>query len=596
MNKIKTLIANIAQSLTSILSGTMLFLFSISIFITGTVMTPEFHRELFVKYDLYSHAETVIDSTVKELFKNSVTQLNQPDEQQKELFNIVENSTSPQMIKMNLDSMREGIFEYFRGEKNSLPDIYIDTKPLSDNNINDANTADEQIKLQSRIKKINLNAILLSLNQKNISDQLLFIKLVYFIISCLPALSLTLIALLGLIAFVLCKKPGELLKWSFFALVISAILCILSGVSVMAYLYRVLPPQANNIKNLIALDSGLIYSYIKACLYPVMVFSFSLAAILISGAILMIILNNSLLKLLQKGINSAEGILSKVPGYSKKTVKYCATALLFLLVLSASYYTLYGYYRDFNENNLSSAMSKITSKNTVTQVISAKDDTIYTLQIKLLDSKTGKAIPNIKINASGKSEIPDRYNNVNGITDEKGMVKFTLGKGNFYIEFSPVSLSCDYVLPSPFYYELKSAGTTIITINLDIDDTKVRNEGIVEIEVLGDQNLPLENLELTVISSSIDTDSDEGNEENKENEDNESNEDKKEIPDKYFSITNKEGLSVFKLPEGNYSVKFTSLTLHEQYIIPEPFNINITRDITTRYTIRLVKKAPGSNN
>jgi len=220
-------------------------------------------------------------------------------------------------------------------------------------------------------------------------------------------------------------------------------------------------------------------------------------------------------------------------------------------------------------------MLKITNKNTTTQVISAKDETIYTLQIKLIDSKTGKAIPNIKINVSGKSEIPDRYNNVHGITDEKGVVKFTLGKGNFNLVFSPVTLPCEYMLPTPFFYELKSVGTTIVTINLDLDDSNTKNEGIVEIEVLGDENLPVENLELAVISNS----------EDKKN--------KEDMPDKHFSITNKEGLSVFKLSEGKYHVEFSSQKFPEQYTLPEPFNISISRDITTRYTIRLVKKTTG---
>ncbi|NLD47124.1 MAG: hypothetical protein GX660_07980 [Clostridiaceae bacterium] len=571
MKKIKILVRNIALISTSILSGILLFIFSASIFITSTILTPDFHMDLFEKYDLYSHAETAIDNTLKNIFKNSGTQINQFDDQQKELLNVVENSTSPQMVRMNLDSIREGIFQYFRGDKNFLPDIYIDTKSLSDNNIYDDKKADEQVKLQSKIKKINLSAILLSLNRKDISDYILLVKLVYFIISYLPVLSLALLALLSLISFILCNKPGKLPRWLFFTLIIAAILCIISAVFIFAFLYRILPSSIYINEAFIVFDSGLIISYIKACLSPVMIFSFSLAAIFITCAFLLLFAKN----FLQKYVSASAVILSRLSNSCKKTVKYCITAFLFIFVLFSLSFKLYGFYRDFNENNLSSAMLKITNKNTTTQVISAKDETIYTLQIKLIDSKTGKAIPNIKINVSGKSEIPDRYNNVHGITDEKGVVKFTLGKGNFNLVFSPVTLPCEYMLPTPFFYELKSVGTTIVTINLDLDDSNTKNEGIVEIEVLGDENLPVENLELAVISNS----------EDKKN--------KEDMPDKHFSITNKEGLSVFKLSEGKYHVEFSSQKFPEQYTLPEPFNISISRDITTRYTIRLVKKTTG---
>ena len=50
-------------------------------------------------------------------------------------------------------------------------------------------------------------------------------------------------------------------------------------------------------------------------------------------------------------------------------------------------------------------------------------------------------------------------------------------------------LSDNYIIPSPFYFDLTSVGTTIITINLD--KYNEMETGIVEIEILDENNEPL---------------------------------------------------------------------------------------------------------
>jgi len=122
------------------------------------------------------------------------------------------------------------------------------------------------------------------------------------------------------------------------------------------------------------------------------------------------------------------------------------------------------------------------------------------LQIKLVDAKGQLSDFGIQINVNGKTDNPEKYYNIAGETDETGTVKFTLGKGTFHLAFSPAEGSTDYILPSPFFYELKSVGTTMLTVNLSKNQALTQSTGITEIEVLDENNHPVEGIELYVDS------------------------------------------------------------------------------------------------
>jgi len=110
-------------------------------------------------------------------------------------------------------------------------------------------------------------------------------------------------------------------------------------------------------------------------------------------------------------------------------------------------------------------ISRLTNSNSYTEVISAKDDTIYMLQIKLVDAKDNSPISGIQINVNGKRTIPKSTTT----SQAKPMKPAPLNshwEGNLSPGIFSAEGSTDYILPSPFFYELKSVGTTMLTVNL----------------------------------------------------------------------------------------------------------------------------------
>ena len=71
-------------------------------------------------------------------------------------------------------------------------------------------------------------------------------------------------------------------------------------------------------------------------------------------------------------------------------------------------YNVHSFKKDFNANNFSNIVSKYTNYNSATEVVSAKNETIYTLQINLVDSDTNDPVENIEIKVDGKTETGDR--------------------------------------------------------------------------------------------------------------------------------------------------------------------------------------------
>lgn len=593
MNNLYKYSKNVVLFITSSLAGIMLFLWTISLNLGISVMTPDFHRDLFEKNNIYDEAQSEINNMVHSIFIDLSSQSPQLSEQQKEIFTILQDSISPEMVKINLDTITDGLFKYFNDEKSFLPDIIIDTDSLSSKNPNEAaedsledfpDTTNSEYVL-SKIKRVSLNAILLSINRGDILDMLLFIKFFYFTVDFVPIFCALILALLFLKALLFSKNSKEMLKWLSGLLMTCGILNIIAAILCLVYSFRILPRNMYMLSMTIPLKSKVLLSYIQDCLTPIIIFC-------ITSGILMALLSFLVSSL--KGATDKFSSLSifklKLPAKHKKIMEYAVIMLLLVFSLSFLSFEVYSYKKDFDSNNFSNLISKLTNSNSYTEIISAKDDTIYTLLIKLVDVEDKSPVSGIQISVTGKTDNPEKHHNIAGITDETGSVKFTLGKGTFHLIFSPVHEATDYILPSPFFCDLKSVGTTMLTVNIDKHEAITQSSGIAEIEVMDENNLPVEGIELYVDSvqqATQDTEPTPSEESTgslavqyTEESDN---------SNKFFSLTNEEGIAVFKLPSGLYTINFSPDKFPRGYKAPESFEINCSPDLTTRYTIRLVK-------
>jgi len=131
MNNLYKYTKNIALFITSSLAGIILFVWIMSINLGTSVMTSGFHKKLLEKNNIYDEVQNEINNLVQSIFTDLSRQLPQLGDQQEEILAILEGSISPQMVKTNLDTIADGLFKYFNGEKSFLPDIIIDTDPTS---------------------------------------------------------------------------------------------------------------------------------------------------------------------------------------------------------------------------------------------------------------------------------------------------------------------------------------------------------------------------------------------------------------------------------------------------------------------------------
>lgn len=581
MKVLTKVLKNILFITAIVITGLCLFAFILSIDINKTLMTSQYHQKLLAKNDVYSYANELIANSMGDI---SASLKVQSAAQNIELLEILENSTSPKMIKMNIDLINEQLFQYFRGERKSLPDLYIDLNtPASNKQALQISSAgsNNTSEISGKIKKINLHAILLTLNRTDILDNLTLVKFISFVISHITGLSILLAALMLLIISLIYRKPEAVIKWFAFVLLSCGIFYIASAIFLLFCSYKLLPDSMYMISMIIPIKSELIKSYIHDSILPLIVFCFIPGILFPVVSILIHLFNKKLAKIAR----AIKLLASKLPIKSKNILKYGVMAFVMVSIVSGMCFNLYAFKSGYESNSFSSVVSKLTNTNTVTQVISAKDASIYTFQAKLVDTKTGQPIPNIQVNAVGESKLPKKYFNVSQTTDEDGSVKFRLGEGKFHLSFSSPKFSSDYNLPSPFFYELKTAGTTILTVNLDKQEIIKPADGIGEIEVLDENNMPVENSEF-YLEEKIDLEPEKISEQTDASK---VSSDTKTV--KFYSVTNQEGIAVFKLPPGNYKTGVTSSKFPEGYILPQSFEMSISSDYVTRYTIRLSKEA-----
>ena len=563
---------------TIVLTGLCLFTFILSLNINNTLMNSKYHETLLIKNGVYSYVNDLISTSLNDIFKD--IKVEESNDQNAEFLKILKNTTSPEMINMNINTITEQIFQYFRGERKNLPDLHIDINPILNQNESSGDNvhqADQDI--SSQIKKINLQSILLTLNRTDILDQLKIIKFFYFVASHITGLSMLFAILMLLLISMLYKESGVIIKWITSALLICGIFNLAISIALFIFLNKFLPDSAYLFTIALPLNSELIISYIKDLLFPLSLFCLIIGIVFSILSTLIYLYRAKFVKILIV----VKALMSKLPVKSKRVLKYGVMTFVLIFIVFGMGFNLYAFKSGYDSNSFSTVVSRLTNANTVTQVISAKDDTIYTLQVKLKDSTTDAPIPNIKISVAGQSKTPKKYYNVSEITDEEGSAKFVLGQGTFHLSFTSPTFSNEYTLPSPFFYEIKSAGITILTVNMEKNKPA---DGIAEIQVLNEENIPVKNLEL-YLDEEIEMEQDlEHNEDSPV-----STEDKTR---KYFSVTNNEGIAVFKLPPGKYNARFSESKIPEDYAIPENFEINISSDYVTRYTIRITNRLEES--
>ena len=547
--------------MTAVFAGICLFLAFTAYQTNKTLLDAEFHKQLFDENHISTQAQKVLSSSMKEYMSDLKKNSPNTFEQYTGIFSILEKSLTPEMVKINLDSMRQELFQYFKGQRKFLPDIYLSNPTqIKKDNVSNSNDPTQAL---TKIDKINLSAILLYINRSDISDTLFELKFIYYAVEATPSFSLLLFLFFFLAGLVLCVKPVHAVKWMSLFLLSFGFFSFITGIGLTLYNAFILPENISPLAMSLPLGSDGIANYLKDCISPI---SRTLSVI---GFLLMLIsLGLFYLPIIFRGFFSKTNENSTKQSHKRhRLMKRTAYLLLCLVVVSAIFYKVNITKIDFEDNDFATALSKLKNTNTVTEVISATREALYVLNIKLVDNKTKMPIPNTQMIVSGKSSLLKKSFNEIATTDDTGVAKYTLDKGSFRVSFFPNLFPTNYQIPSPIFMDMKSPGTTLLTINLDMTPENVRQKwGIAEIELLDKDNKPVPNIELSVQSPVY----------------------APGYPDHVFSYTDSEGIASFKLNEGNYTVGVVDSNFPVKYQIPIPINIYLTSHNLNRYTLRLV--------
>ena len=540
----------------------------------NSLFDSELHMKVLNQSNIYSQTGTILKNSLDDYLKTLDSGSSESLKQQEELISFINKAITPEMIKLNIDSIIKGLLQYFKNESRFLPDIYInpvEEKPLQE--LQTITDMDDKVSGESltKIDKINLSIILMYMNRSDITDKLSVIRLFQFTLAKIPLLAGLLFAITLLSVLLLLKNKRELGGLINLVALITGCTFVMSGIALFIYLYYVLPANPSFISLSVPLQADTAVVYIQSWLYSSALFLLiaGIASILLVPVFKLFISLASVwrdLFWIKKSIPFKNRQL-KICGkkYGTKPV-FAAISLLFILLLA---FICFGSLKsEFLANDLTVAVERMKGITAFSRVVFAQDAAVNTLELRMMDRKTNTPVQGIYTQISGKSAISGSSFNEAVASDYDGKSKTTLDIGSYKLSFDSTRFPAEYKLPPPYLFEMEAAGSTVITISLDkIEEPK---PGIIEMQILDKDNQPVKGIELALVNTETESESIAEN--------------------NSFSFTNSEGVAAFRTEAGIYRISFPENGFPSEYLLPEPMEIDLNPDETARYSIKLAEK------
>ncbi|MEN6312614.1 MAG: hypothetical protein ABFD25_00030 [Clostridiaceae bacterium] len=408
--------------------GIVLFLVSFTMIFDSILFNSAFQDKAFSNIGFYNHAAEIAGTlssgiSVSETETESVTDI-------KPIFNSAD---SPDLISKNIKSVTDGLISYFRGYTDQLPDLHL--------------TADNDS------VKVNLSIIFMIFGEFNITDVLLVISLLQFVLKYISVFGMILFLTIFYIILNTDKK-------SFYACLkitaaISFILCLTAGILILLGLKNVLPGILAQTDRFEAISSEVMKEYISY-------FANTLSAQLILLGTTIFAVVWMVLFLFERLCTA--GFCIPLPNRTAAA----AVLLLSALLSSVIFYTqIKSAHQNFADRNLSRAVSFINGRVQYYQITDARNDPVYLLDVKVLDSITKLPVPNLSAYVSVSGENGIWFNH--SYTDSDGVAAFLLDKGHFSLELDSGGILADYNPPGllSFEFDMAMPGKSELVILLD---------------------------------------------------------------------------------------------------------------------------------
>lgn len=458
----------------ALLSGIILFLSSFSMLLDNILYSSEFQKDAFNRLGIYQ--------SVSELAERLSTEISLPQEQ---LEPIVKSLVTPDMISLNIKSLIEGMINYFKGNTEALPDLHLATSIQT--NINSKQQGDiaamstsaafaaEYTPSLAGLDKVNLSVLFMYWGEGRATDIMLVISLLQFILAYIPIFGFLLFITIFL--FFIHKSTLMLRSWLQNTAVFYCITCLSVSCLIQLVLYLQLPHLLSLIDQLNPVTKNVLSSYIIYCLNTLTV------QVILSGTILFGAVQAAVqlfertirysifdayhLSFSKKTVFTSFRTMNKAHNEVSTRKTSIITLTLVVLTSISIFLSSNEIRRDFMDRNLGRAVSFLKGNSNHIKAVNARNDFIYLLEVKVLDSITKLPVQNLGIRVDKLGEMS--IEPIRCPTDSGGSAAFLLGKGSFILVMDYFDILSNYDQPDslPYEFELTIPGKSELTVMLD---------------------------------------------------------------------------------------------------------------------------------
>ncbi len=446
-------------SILSMVTGILLFLSSFSFMLNSIFFNSEFQKEAVSKLGIGGYVIHLADEMSSEdgLLQNKTV-------------HVFGDIVTSDLINRNVQSLIDGLIQYFKGNTNTLPDIHL---PDFTDNAGVARGFDID---EGYPEKINLHGLLMMLGEPRITDIILVINLFQFILSQIPYLCFFIMTMFCTMMFHKSAAPTEICIRIQFTAAVYTILCVSSGFLIQLLLYL----QSLNyfsFDHMPEFVSGRVLSgYITYCANSLS------AQLIVSGIILFGGVYSAIFFLKrsnQKSFSHPSIVICYFkPVFQRATSSYikhtglltkkaAVTTLLIITLLTIGFHLqVHLMFQNFSDRNLSQAVAFIYGTNPFYQVIDARNDQVYLLHVKVSDKMSGQPVEGLTIRVSNRDKNDFEY--IEYCTDAEGSAIFSLDQAGFKLMLYPDGLAYNRPQWLSYEFEMTKPGMEELQVVLDM--------------------------------------------------------------------------------------------------------------------------------
>ncbi|MEN8905822.1 MAG: hypothetical protein ABF289_07680 [Clostridiales bacterium] len=288
MFKIKNSNKKQLAGILGIIFGGILFIFLITVFNNNTLLNKDYHMSLYGKHNVYLNIYNGMNKFLDERI------LSEEELAKRSVFSYAKKSLTEEVVRYNVNNFTDGLFKYFDGEKDSLPDIYLklDSKETEENvDLTEIESLEDIFENMISTDKISFEQALNYIDGEKINDNIEKAKSGYKIFNNIPkSVVVYLIIILLLVVFLL-KYLDKFIYFIKISLIPLSMLSFLFALIIYIFSNDFIMEFIMTSSTIEQLDSDFIFEYFSEILYDYRIFCIKIGALSLCLFITLTLLN-----------------------------------------------------------------------------------------------------------------------------------------------------------------------------------------------------------------------------------------------------------------------------------------------------------------